>query len=388
MLSKDAFSMLSSSINNTNTGIMNPPISNQNSTPMPTCSSSVRSVLEPLLEVAFPSSQPTQNRGDAWPSLKRARSDTQSGGESPSSSMYSTPTPSSSPKPPCSPRPSHSALPTPTLNFGTMPTLNPSITGPRGKPSSPLRSSIQKLRRMNSDAEKGGRGERRYLRLGREDSIALPGDESWLDEMDGVEDETGTEGEGDGEEEWDEAKRRRLLGDLLEDWEETTIMEPAEKEEEDECTTPTRARTPTQPHSIGAPSTLQRQDPPSPNPNTADDRTSSIWEDGEKFWAASPPNHPPNSPNKPKQRFVPLSSSPVAKLGSRKREFEVARDDAKEDGEEAGRKEKAGSSGGDRKRSALGIGTPNVNPRIQVCPPSGGVFVGTPGSLYDQDGFL
>ena len=74
-----------------------------------------------------------------------------------------------------------------------MPKLNPSPRGPRDSPSRPLRSSIAALRRMNSDAadakkNKSGRGERRYLRIGREESVNLPGDESWLDDLEDEED--------------------------------------------------------------------------------------------------------------------------------------------------------------------------------------------------------
>ena len=88
---------------------------------------------------------------------------------------------------------------------------------------------------MNSNAEKegkqrAGRGERRYLRLGREDSIALPGEDSLFDELDNV---TGTEvseedvdmdmDSDDGSSTKDEEKSRRLVGDLL-DWEEECTM--------------------------------------------------------------------------------------------------------------------------------------------------------------------
>lgn len=86
----------------------------------------------------------------------------------------------------------------PSLGFGAMPTLNAShITGPRNSPQSPLRTSIVKLRRMNYDAEKegkskAGRDERRYLHLGREASIAISGDDSFLDEMEDTEVDEGS----------------------------------------------------------------------------------------------------------------------------------------------------------------------------------------------------
>lgn len=243
---------------------------------------------------------------------------------------------------------------------------------------------------MNSDAEKGGRGERRYLRLGREDSIALPDEESWLEELSGVDGGTETE------EEWDEEKGRRLVGDCLEDWEEeATILELVECQ----TPTPTRARTPamdddsTPTNMSGKQQTNSGTSTPrglkSSSPNPGGDRSSSIWEDGEKFWASTPP-HPSNSLNKPKQHYLVLSSSPVQlNSGSRKREFEVAKDeDMKNKGQEGNMNERQNKRRNRyRKRSALGIGTPNVNVKIQIHPPSGG-FTGTPGSLYDQDGFL
>jgi hypothetical protein len=243
---------------------------------------------------------------------------------------------------------------------------------------------------MNSDAEKGGRGERRYLRLGREDSIALPEEESWLEELSGVGPETETE------EEWDEEKGRMLVGDCLEDWEEeATILELAE------CQTPTPigVRTPAMDNDATPTKISDKQQTnsgtstsrglKSSSPNLGGDRSSSIWEDGEKFWASTPP-HPPNSPNKPKQHYLSLSSSPVQlNTGSRKREFEVAKDeDMKNKGQEGDMDERQNKRRDRyRKRSALGVGTPNVNVKIQIHPPSLG-FTGTPGSLYDQDGFL
>jgi len=259
---------------------------------------------------------------------------------------------------------------------------------------------------MNSDAEKGGRGERRYLRLGREESVALPGEESWLDELE-AEDEDDVADE--------EERGRKLVDDLLEDWEEeATMLELRERE----TPTPTNAAAA---NNINSNNSIDEKDDeqqasrmkgeerersetptPSPSPRCDDSatRSSSIWEDGEGFWHSTPP-HPPNSPNKPKQRFLPLSSSPLStSKASRKREFEVAKDDTplrhKPEEEETDRQGEGGTAAGNarkaarsknRKRSILGIGTPNVNVKIMVQPPSGS-FTGTPGSLYDQDGFL
>lgn len=310
------------------------------------------------------------------------------------SSLYSSPSLPSShlPSPPCSPRPAYAYLPTPTIDFVAMPTLTPSPLGPRRQPPDSLRISIQKLRRLNSDAKKGGREERRYVRLGREDSRTLPGDESWLDDLN----KDGEDADyGDNESVLDEEEGRRLVGDLpLEYPGEITIMEP-----------PTSDTGPNKPQNklsvsldIGEPNELLVTSIPrfsSPVQFAALNRSSSIWEDGEKFWASTPP-HPPNSPNKPKQRYQSLSSSPVVTL---KRDFEVAEDlvsvqeDQTEDENKGNpRNEEREESRirhrvdryKNRKRSVLGVSTPNVV-KILVQPPSGG---GTPGSLYDADGFL
>ncbi|KAF2646706.1 hypothetical protein P280DRAFT_464894 [Massarina eburnea CBS 473.64] len=429
VLSKEAFHSLNipfdpkSANMSTTRGSMNIPNS-------PGCA---KSIFDPLIEAAFPSSPPILTH--SYPGLHLAEQ-----GGSPSS-MYSLP---SSPisMAPSSPRPRHAELPyntnatadlTPSLNFTTMPTLSPLPAGPRVSPPRPLRSSIQKLRRMNSDAEKGeGRGERRYLRLGREDSIPLPGEESWLDGLDepcsdaNTEDETQVEGEGgeeaegeDMDETWDEEKGRRLVGDLLNGWEEEATvldLEDTEKEKgskdnsnlatvgemtEPPSTPPMRME---EPKGLLVTSSPENGDAEERARRT--DRSSSIWEDGEKFWQSTPP-FPPNSPNKPKQRFLPLSSSPLLSAtaspgkNGKKRSFEVAKDEPEslqEDSsmngkgkrmstEEEKREKRLSAVGNNRyrKRSALGPSTPNVRFQMQVQPPSS--TAGTPGSLYDADGF-
>ncbi|KAF2871321.1 hypothetical protein BDV95DRAFT_573756 [Massariosphaeria phaeospora] len=355
-------------------------------------------MFEPLLEAAFPSSPPVPSnmKDSSKATSKDAQADLQPRFELPTISIQSSPGSlysSTSPPPsppllsPCSPRPGHAQLPAPSLNFANVPLLSPSILGPRGSPPRPLRTSIQKLRRMNSDAdEKGGKAERRYLRLGREESIALPGEETWLDELDEEEYDGGL----------DEEKGRHLVGDILDDWEEeaTVLQLDIEYTKTDKGKDNSNNNTPT-----------QGQVPSSPS---ASRRSSSIWENGERFWQSTPP-HPPTSPNKPKQHFLPLCSSPVSTptpKSNRKRHFEVAKDaslpispnedtndnsnsssNSKKASERTSRDERRRSVTGSRyrKRSALGVSTPNV--RIQVQPPSGG-FQGTPGSLYDADGFL
>jgi hypothetical protein len=76
---------------------------------------------------------------------------------------------------------------------------------------------------MNSDAAdakkaKAGRGERRYLRLGREDSVPVPGDESWLDELD------------ESVQELDEEEGRRLIGSILYEFDEGCTVLDLEEE--------------------------------------------------------------------------------------------------------------------------------------------------------------
>jgi hypothetical protein len=398
ILSKDALTLLTSGIGNANGSIMKTPHSNRSSLALviPPTLASAQSVLEPLLTAAFPSSQPI---GDESPVLGRVLSESQA------SSIYSSPSPSLSPSfsPTSSPldlpsptilsspRPSYAQLhvPGPSINFAEVPKLSPSPRGPRGSPPRPLRSSIAALRRMNSDAadakkEKAGRGERRYMRLGREDSVQLPGDESWHDE---VEDNDQTV-------ELDEEEGRRLVGDVLDDYDEgCTEIDLNESFSNLSLSTIKPGK--------DADTTIATDQDMTP---AGSKRSSSIWEDGEKFWSSNTPPQPsPGSPNKPTNRHQPLPSSPLAALPinkncspTRKRDFEVAKDtpisptenivsahDIKKRREESVDSRRCSKRY--RKRSVLGVGTPNV--RIQVTSPSGQVIVGTPG-LYDAQGFL
>ncbi|CAI6298764.1 unnamed protein product [Periconia digitata] len=285
---------------------------------IPNSSESAKALMEPLLNAAFPSSPPMLSLPT-----------------SPSSNAV----PSLLPRAPASPRPSHAGLPhsppyssiaessAPALDFTNMPTLTPGLNGPRVLPARPLRSSIQELRRMNSDAEKGnGREERRYRRLCREDSIGLPGEESF---MDGLDEETETwsnadhtefdaedyEKEEDEEEgsTWNEEKERKLVGDLLSsDWEEAPEMEqashrhspPAKNNAEDDDIDFTiisiQDHTSKSPALTSSPASTVYPSSPSASilattmpakPTNPIDRSSSIWEDGEKFWTSTPPFH-------------------------------------------------------------------------------------------------
>ena len=246
---------------------------------------------------------------------------------------------------------------------------------------------------MNSDAadakkEKAGRGERRYLRLGREDSVQLPGDESWLDE---IEDDIAVE--------LDEEEGRRLVGDVLDDWEEGCTM----LDLDDDTSLHSESTIKPGKLSSGASTPAAEEQHTTPGAET-EKRSSNIWEDGEKFWTSTAPPAPApasGSPNKPKNRYQPLASSPLASPAlyvstkvSKKRDFQVAKDvsPTENTSKDADRKKRR-ESGVDgrrssryRKRNVLGNGTPNV--RIQVTSPSGTVVVGTPGSLYDAQGFL
>jgi len=487
ILSNDAFATLNRGFD-ADMCTTQPGKSPRESTPLPESAETANAMLEPLLEAAFGSS-PTLENGTG---SQRAYFDqAMQSGRSSASSIYSSPSPRTSlcPSPtsflPSSPRPQHAKLPTPSLNFSDMPSLAPSLCGPRGSPPRPLRTSIAKLRRMNSDAEengkdKAGRAERRYLRLGREDSIALPGEESYLDEL---EDDMEESKEGIT---LNEAKSRRLVGSLL-DWEEEATMLDLDGPKDTEATgagaqDPTAASLNTQrsegkqnpmdqdqEHIPSSPPALSPSSPlPKSDVETSDPidptRSSSICEHGEKFWQSTPPRPTAtslqqiNSPNKPRNNnFLPLASSPLSTPRSaknrvstgtttaivaptstnrRKRAFSVAKDDEVSPTQvenhfrfssprasiahntatnnniintsdaTAGAHNTNNTNNGTptttpqsrnrsnrtsgnryRKRSALaGIGTPNVNVRIQVQPPSG--EMGTPGSLYDQDGFL
>jgi len=420
MLSKEAFYSLNKPFDKKNGSIIEAPNSTRSSVLVPTSPRSAQSTFAPLLEAAFPSSPPTAREFPLAGSTRCEPSDTQAGhqqsGRSSPYSMYSLPSPTSlSPTSPCSPRPAHAQLPAPSLNFAAMPTLTPSLCVPSGSPPGHLRTSIQTLRRMNSAAETGRREERRYLRLGRQDS---PSEVSWLDELEGSGDDVDAGAEEEDDSTWDEEKGQKLIGDILNDGEEEEDVTVLGLQDATPIATPTVSSpariTSFTAHKSSAddldlwndsPNGLPIRSSSKPGTPTANrDRSSSIWDDGEKFWCSTPP-HPPaavTSPNKPKQRFMPLSSSPVTASApintttpklTKKRDFEVAKDGspAKEDSEEnANGKNRAKNWESPtrtprRKRSALGVSTPNV--QIHIHPPSSGGME-TSGNLYDAEGFL
>ncbi|CBY01676.1 predicted protein [Plenodomus lingam JN3] len=308
---------------------------------IPATSQSAQSLLEPLIEAAFPSNEsPTIGHDCSELSLSCYSS------RSPSPSPGVSPIELPSPVYPCSPRPAHAELPKSqpqglSINFADVPKLYPSPRGPRHSPPRPLRTSIVQLRRMNSDAleakdTKAGRGERRYLRLGREDSVHIPGDESWLDELD---DSSAVE--------LDEAEGRRLVGDLLEE-------EDNEQEWDEGCTVldldATTMTTMGEDHTLDSVTTIKPDLSATANttsgasPSSPSAHSSSIWEDGEAFWASSTPPPPSQSKSQSQshpQTYHPKTSSPLlptppkpapnpnpkSPRHNRKRHFEVAKDD-------------------------------------------------------------
>ncbi|KAL1602071.1 hypothetical protein SLS59_005239 [Nothophoma quercina] len=362
VLTKDNFSILNSSFEHAQGSIIQSANSSRTSIAIPT----TPGLLDPLLNAAFPSPKNTDS-----PTLR-----------SQTSSIYSSP--SHSPNAsltsvglhaPCSPRPAHASLPALSLNFADMPKLHPGPCGPRVSPPKPLRSSIQQLRRMNSDAsdarkDKAGRGERRYLRLGRESSVQLPGEESWLDELDEYENE-GVE--------LDDEEVRRLVGTVLEDWDEESLDYEMDRTLLDLDITPRAAM------ALGGARGVSEDAIAG-----AEASDSSIWDESDAFWSSSTP--PPEI--KPAAKPTGVAQSKPASTSakpSKKRQFEVAKDEPKTPQESpilghvrSGQKHRDSYEvKSNRKRSVLGDGTPNLGPRMQVTSPTM-----TPGSYYDEQGFL
>ncbi|KAF1928373.1 uncharacterized protein M421DRAFT_392159 [Didymella exigua CBS 183.55] len=344
VLTRDNFSLLNSGFEYSHGGITQSANSSRTSIAIP----ATPGLLDPLLNATFSSPK----------SL-----------DSPTSSLYSSPTHSPHASltnigfhAPCSPRPAHASLPAMGLNFNNMPQLHPGTRGPRVSPPKPLRSSIQQLRRMNSDAsdarkDRAGRGERRYLRLGRESSVQLSGDESWLDELDEYE----VEGI-----ELDDEEVRRLVG---------TVLECTDDECDVNRTVLDLEATPRAAKALGG-----GRGVPEDAVTGADQSSSSIWDESDAFWSSSTP--PPETQQQTK---------PILGAKSKKRQFEVAKDEPNTPQESPvlghARSDKNQRDGyevkSDRKRNVLGDGTPNVGVRIQVMRPTT-----TPRSYYDEQGFL
>ncbi|KAF1918919.1 hypothetical protein BDU57DRAFT_443057 [Ampelomyces quisqualis] len=409
LLSKDTFALRNNTIKGTENGLISLPNSSRSSLALavPQTQKLADLAYEPLVQAAFPFGSPTRH-GHESPVLGHVQSEVSSvyslPSPLPSLSPTSSPIELPSPVMPCSPRPSHARLPmsapSVAIDFSDMPRLAPSPQEPRRSAPRPLRTSIAALRRMNSDVadarkEKTGRGERRYLRLGREYSTPLPGDESWLDD---IEDDQSTQ--------MSDLEGISLAADALDEWDEgQTILDLNEGSTLDSISTITPDTESYAPLS----GTEEQEDTMA----GAEEPESRIWDDGEKFWNSQTPPRP-LSPTKPRDDFQYRVSSPLASPAlsistadtvklSKKRDFEVAKDSSplppsptanREKGR--GRKKRRESADEDavsgasssryRKRSVLGVGTPNV--RIQVTSPSGRIVTGTPGSLYDSQGFL
>jgi len=224
---------------------------------------------------------------------------------------------------------------------------------------------------MNSDAsdarkDRGGRGERRYLRLGRESGVQIPGDESWLDDLDEYEVEGG---------ELDDEEVRRLVG---------TVLDSGDEQEgcwdgDQDLTVLDLEGTPRAAGALGGERGVKEEDAMA----GAERSESSLWDESDAFWSSSTP---PPEVGKPTE-----VAKPSAGAKSKKRQFEVAKDEPGTPQESpvlgharSGKKHRDSYEvKSDRKRSVLGDGTPNVGVRIQVTSSTM-----TPGSYYDEQGFL
>ncbi|OCL05295.1 hypothetical protein AOQ84DRAFT_413885 [Glonium stellatum] len=245
----------------------------------------------------------------------------------------------------------HSPFPAPIFSspsanalsvFSDIPALSPTPMGPRASPPRDLRRTIAALRRMNSDIKGDNKGDRRYLRLGREASLALLGEESWTSFAESaVEDEVRTFTNLD---DWEGESEKALASDLTpKNGQERQGAGSAGRDEYDS----EGASNLSQPTSL----------------SDAEGRSSSVWEDGEKFWASTP-SPPPLSPTgTPMAANKALGTSISSSLDT---------------GKAARGSKGADSVGRDPRRNALAFS-------INVQPPS---TQGTPGSLYDTDGFL
>ncbi|KAF1363612.1 hypothetical protein EJ07DRAFT_173499 [Lizonia empirigonia] len=292
VLTKDNFSILSSGLNHFQGSITQSANSSRTSIAIP----NTPALFDPLLGTASPSPKNMDS-----PTIRsQASSLYSSPSHSPHASMFTSTTLLA----PCSPRPAHNSLPALSLNFADVPKLAPGPRGPRASAPKPLRSSIQQLRRMNSDAldarkDKAGRGERRYLRLGRESSVQLPGEESWLDELDSYEAE-GLE--------LDDEEVCRLVGTVLEDCD-----DEQDTSDEYDQTVLHLGSTPRAARALGGARGVYADDAAA----SAERSSSSIWDESDAFWA---------SPTPPQQQQQAMSK-PAPKAG-KKRQFEVAKDTA------------------------------------------------------------
>jgi hypothetical protein len=248
---------------------------------------------------------------------------------------------------------------------------------------------------MNSDAETGDRGDRRYLQLGWGESLAALG---------GAVDDSLWEGS--------VLEAKQQFAGVLENWGDGVIAEEGESEcvafiagiaDHDE---ETEAGLPEPDFGLDA-SVLSKS---IYNYDAQEACSFSVWKDGERFWHSTPPRPresqtPTPSPSpSPIQKPAPLrinsTQSKTAGVEKRtsKKSFFVWPDGGATDAENEapgatakrvcrtrGSTNSVGNANGAR-NSTLGMGTPvNTRVSIHVQPPSNR---GTPGSLYDADGFL
>jgi hypothetical protein len=239
---------------------------------------------------------------------------------------------------------------------------------------------------MNSEAaaaekERSGRGERRYLSLGREDSMQVPGDESWLDEL---EDESTMN--------VDEDDGKSLVGSILAEWEEACTVLGFDGD-----TTTTSVSTIKPKRHASVP--MMDEDATA----GASQRSSSTWDESEKFWASNtppPPGFSNNLRNHYSTQVLSTSSNPLLKH-SKKRDFEVEKDTSPKQEEDPAtnshsKKKKYSNDMGQstlgsryRKSSGPSDGTPKAT--IQKTGSSSqlvGNVSWTPGNFYDAQGFL
>ena len=324
---------------------------------------------EPLIEAAFPSQPYTWSAAQKSSSshllpasLPNSRARSHTGSKSAYQPLKSHPSVQSNAKAKITqPFPPNQALPLPTQSpdvsssvqtptsssapvttSSDIPTLSPTPMGPRASPPRDLHRTIVALRRMNSDIKGDNKGDRRYLHLGREASLALPGDESWTSVTENAaEDDGGTFAHLDHPE---GAVEKALVNDLAS--ERGQGRRGAVNAGADECDGEDA-------------SALSRL----PSPSDAEGRSSSVWEGGEKFWASTPSPPPASLAVTPRIAKDTLRT-PISNA------FEVGKTARGPKGTE--------SVDHDPRRNALAFS-------INVQPPS---TQGTPGSLYDADGFL
>ena len=205
---------------------------------------------------------------------------------------------------------------------------------------------------MNSEAtdawrDKAGRGERRYLRLGRESSVKLPGEESWLDELDEYE---------PGGVELNDKEVRKLVDTAFEDWDE-------ESYDGYDLTVLDLDATPRAAKALGGQKGVTED-----TIAGADQTLSSIWDESDAFWSSSTP---PHTASQLPAHAKPASTTPKF---TNKRQFEVAKD-SPETLQESPILGNANSSKkqqdsykvkSDRMRNVLGDGTLNLGARVQV----------------------